>query len=169
MMDSIRGSARIKLELSRNIGAFKAMKVEPPFDGLLQNVVSWYQHKIELHDNLIEIASKFTSGTPQPGVDYAKLTAAMPQITANMEYIDKALYDLTPMFCLLLIDRKPDSKGLVSHLVITTEQRRQLVKRIDSFFGTRLSDKNRNYTIDSAAIIKEFLLGNRKSADDPWQ
>jgi hypothetical protein len=94
----------------------------------------------------------------------------MPKITATLEYIDKTQYDMTPAFCLLLVDQRPDSKGKLSRLVITRVQRQQLVSQIDRLFGARLSAKNPNYTVGSAALIKKFLmdqLGAHKSADDP--
>ena len=106
---------------------------------------------------------------PQTGVDYGKLTAAIPQISVLLEDIDKSLFRTAQLFCLLLVDRKPDSKGLLTHLMITTAQRKQLVKQIDSSFGARLSDQNRNYTVESAALMRDFLLGPRKSADEPRQ
>jgi hypothetical protein len=79
LMDAIRGSTRIKLELRRNVLTFKTMTVGPPFEWLLPSVIDLYEQKIELHDAAIQIASKFTGGTPQPGVDYNKLTAEMPK------------------------------------------------------------------------------------------
>ena len=168
LLDAIRGSTRIKLELSRDIETFKAMNLDPPFETLLPTVINYYRQKIELHDTLIEIASKFIAG-PQTGVDYGKLTAAIPQISVLLEDIDKSLFRTAQLFCLLLVDRKPDSKGLLTHLMITTAQRKQLVKQIDSSFGARLSDQNRNYTVESAALMRDFLLGPRKSADEPRQ
>ena len=167
MMDAIRGSTRIKLELSRNVYAFQAMKLDPPFDELLQQVIYFYQKKIELHDEVIEIESKFVTG-PEPGVDYGKLAARMPQITANLEYIDKSLYEQTRMFCLLLVDPRPDAKGVLSHFVVTRAQRKGLLSQIDHSFGARFSANNPSYTVSSAAFIKGCLESKHKSADDPW-
>ncbi len=166
MMTSIGGSTRIKLELIRNINALKAMKIAPPFDSLAPNVIDLYGKKRELHDNLIQIASEFTAG-PKPGVDYGNLAAAMPQITATLEYLDKALYDATPMFCLLLVDQERETNGKLEHLVITSAQRKQLVSRLDRGFGAQFRAKNPNYNTGAALVIRDFLVGNRKSAGEP--
>ncbi|SRR5712691_9847616 len=167
MLDIIRNSARMKLELNRNIYAFKAMRVATPYETLLPHFIEFYEKKFELYDTMARTAAEFLSG-PKPGVDYGKIEATMPEISAKLEYLDKGLYEATPMFCFLLVDEKPDSKGRLSHLIITRSQRAHLAKRIDTLFGARLSDKNPNYTVGSAALIKTFLVGDHKSSDDPW-
>jgi len=167
MADIIRNNTRVKLELNRNIYTFKGMKLKPPFEWVLPNFIALYEQKIEHFDTMAQIASEMVAG-PKPGIDYGKMAATMPELTAKIEYIDKSVYEATPAFCLLLVDEKPDSKGLVSHLVITRSQRTQLIRRIDNFFGARLRDKNPNYTVGSAVLIKTCLVGDRKSSDDPW-
>jgi hypothetical protein len=167
MADIIRNSTRVKLELNRNIYTFKGMKLKPPFEWVLPHFIEFYERKFEHFDTMAQIASEMVAG-PKPGVDYGKIAATMPEISAKIEYIDKSLYEATPALCLLLVDEKPDSKGHMSHLVITRSQRTQLTRRIDSFFGARLRDKNPNYTVGSAVLIKTFLAGEHKSSDDPW-
>lgn len=167
MATMIRSSTRIKLELSRNIAVLKSRTLAAPYDFLIPNIISLYQEKIELHDTLIQIASEFMAG-PKPNVDYGKMAAEMPKITATLEYTDKALYSVTPGFCLMLVDDKADSQGRLSHLIITKAQRKQLVASIDTTFGKRLREKNPAYTIGSAVLIRDFLLGKHKSSDDPW-
>lgn len=120
MADAIRSSTRIKLELRRGIYALKGMKVlDKGYETLLPSVVQLYEKKIELHDSIIDIASQLVAG-PKPGVDYTKLAATMPQITATLEYVDNTLEGTTPMFCLLLVDpRRVDDRGNVDHLRIS--------------------------------------------------
>ena len=47
ILDAIRGSTTIKLELTCNIHVFEAMQLDPPFEELLPNVINLYQQKIE--------------------------------------------------------------------------------------------------------------------------
>lgn len=168
MADIIRNGTRLQLELRTSVNVFKGMKLSSPNETLLPTVIRFYEKKIELLDDLIEIASQFIVGSPKPGVDYAQLTAATPKITANIEHIDKALFGTSPLFFALLIDDKPDKKGHLSHLIITKAQRKQLVDSINSLFGARLNAKNQNYTVSTASLLKTYLLKDFKSSDDPW-
>ncbi len=167
MADIIRNSTRVKLELTRNIYVLKGMTLKSPYEWMLPALIEFHEQKIEHFGTMAQIASEMVAG-PKPGVDYGKMAAMMPEITAKLEFVDKNLYQMTPAFCLLLVDDKSDSKGHLSHLVITRSQRTQLAHRIDNFFGARLRDKNPNYTVGSAVLIKTFLVGDHKSSDDPW-
>jgi hypothetical protein len=168
LLDGIRGSTRIKLELGVSINMLQPMNLAPPYETLLPTVMQVYQRKIELHDRLIAIATQFVGGSPKPGVDYGQLTAEAPQITATLEQADKVLFQTTPMFCFLLVHDKTDKEGHLSHLNINKARRSELVKQIDISFGRHLKDKAPNYTISAALVIRDFLVGEHKSADDPW-
>jgi len=167
MATMIRNGTRIKLELSRNIAMLKANSAPPPYEFITPNVIHVYEKKIELHEMLIEIASQFIGG-PKPNVDYGKMAAEMPKITAMLEYADKTLYTVTPAFCLMLVDDRADSKGHLTHLVITKAERKKVLKHIDAVFGKRLLEKNPSYNVGSVVLIKKFLQGKHLSADDPW-
>ena len=65
-----------------------------------------------------------------------------------------------------LIDQKPDSQNRVSHLIIR-EERQELISEIDSEFGDKLEQKDQNYTVSAASVLKD-LLEKYKCADDPW-
>jgi hypothetical protein len=98
LMTGIRSGTRMKLELGTSITALEGMTLKKPFDTLLPNTISFYKHKIELHDTLIAISQKFMKGAidgPEPGVDYSQLTATMPKITASLEEGTKG----TLLFC----------------------------------------------------------------------
>jgi hypothetical protein len=166
-MAMIRGSTRIQLELRRNIAAFKAMSLSGDFVDLLPTFIGYYEKKVELHSQLIDIATQFAS-TPKPDVDYGRLAAVTPQISATIDYIDRAMFEATPMFCLLAVDRKADTEGKLSHLLLSSAERKQLIRRLDSAFGKRLREKNPNYTVGAAVLIRDFLAGKHKSSDDPW-
>ncbi len=92
------------------------------FKTLIPTLTAFYQKQIELDQELIDISTKFLSG-PKAGVDYGKLAAAVPQLRAKLEYIDRAILETVPLVASTLIDMKPDSQNHVSHLLITSEQR----------------------------------------------
>jgi hypothetical protein len=92
----------------------------------------------------------------------------MPKARAKLDYIDKTLFEATPVIFTTLIDMRPDSQGHASHLLITKAEREDLIKTIDTDFGPKLDDKNANFTISSAWVLKAGLQKDFKSSDDPW-
>jgi len=97
------------------------------------------------------------------------MVAEMPKIRAFLDDIDHTLFQAaTPMVFATLIDQKPDSQNHLSHLVITKAERDKLVKDISTAFGKKLEQKDQNYIVSSASLLKAFLLKDYKCSDDPW-
>lgn len=163
----IHSSTLMQLELGSQVSQLNRMRLDDPFNDLIPNIIKFYQDKIELWRQMVDICSGFVGG-PKPNVDYAKLAADMPKTRAKLDFIDKALFEATPAIFMTLIDSKPDSKGNASHLVITKAERKDLIDKIDTDFGPKLDDKNANFTISSAWVLKKGLQKDFKSADDPW-
>jgi hypothetical protein len=158
----------MQLELGSQIRSLKAMHLEPPFDETVRIISGFYAHKIDLYQRMIEISSAFIGG-PKPGADYDSLAAEMPKMRAKLEFIDKAIFDATPLICASLIDRKPDSKGHASHLIITKVEREALVRDITNRFGSKLDQNDQSYMVAAASVLKAYLLKDFKCADDPWE
>ena len=118
-----------------------------------------------LHNELITIAKIFLDPVPKPGVDYSKMAARMPEITATLEYIDESIFQSMVLVFALLIDEKPDSEGHMSHLNITKAQRQKLIDNINVLFGESLDKQNKNWTVSSAALLKSYLLKDYKCID----
>jgi hypothetical protein len=64
-------------------------------------------------------------------------------------------------------DQKPDKNGHLSHLVITKAEREQLVHALVTEFGDKIDQKNQNYTVSSASLLKAYLLKNYSCSDEP--
>lgn len=163
----VRNGARTSLELGARIRLFESMRLDKPFDWLIPSIVGVYRQQLELNNTLVDTARTFLEG-PKPGVDYARLAAGMPEITAQVEFLDQTLFKATPAVFAALIDSKPDSQNHVSHLIITKAQRKGLVTMIDRSFGQRLAQKDQNWTVSSASVLRSYLVGDHKSSDDPW-
>ncbi len=166
LANGIRYSTRVQLELQARIGILSNMRLNPPFEKLIDNIVAFYKQKIDLHQQLMGISSALMAG-PKPNVDYGSLAADAPKISATLEYVDQSLFKATPLVFATLIDEKPDAQGHMSRLVITKEQRKQLVTEISNQFGSKLDQKNQNYYVSSASVLKGYLLKDYKSSDDP--
>lgn len=165
--EAIHSSALFQLELRSQIKMLQGMRLKPPFDQLIPEITAFYQQKVLIWQRIISVSSAFLDG-PKPGVDYGKLGAEMPQLRARLEFIDKALFEASPSIFATLIDMKPDSKNHVSHLIITKEERAKLLDDINTDFGSKLDEKEQNWIVSAASVLKGYLLKDFKSSDEPW-
>jgi hypothetical protein len=163
----IHSSTLFQLELGSQISMLKGMNLKSPFEDLIPNIITFYERKMELWKRMTDIGSAFIGG-PKQGVDYSQLGAEMPQVRAKLEYIDHALFDVSPMIFATLIDMKPDSQNHASHLIITKAEREKLIADITNDFGPKLDEKDQNFTVSAASVLKTYLLKDYKCSDDPW-
>lgn len=164
----IHSSTLFQLELRTDVARLKDMRLNPPFDFLIPSITDFYAQKIKLWQRMSDIGTAFIGG-PQPGVDYSQLTAEMPKLRANLDYIDQALFEAAPAIFGTLIDPKADSQGHASHLIITKAERQNLIEKLDTDFGSKLDQKNQNYTVSAASVLKTYLLKDFKTSDEPWR
>ena len=166
MMDAIRNGTRFKLELNTGIGVLERMRLKEPFDELIPNTIYFYKQKVELFDEVINISKNLAVAVPKPGVDYSKMAVRMPEITAQIEYIDETIFQSMVLVFALLIDEKPDSEGHMSHLNITKAERQKLIDNIDGSFGESLDKDNKSWVVSSAALLKTYLMKDYKCRDE---
>lgn len=163
----IRSSTRIILELNSQIAMLKSMTLNPPFDGVPGALAGFYDQKIQVHKELIEMATAFVS-KPRPGVDYGALAAEAPKLTATLEYIDRSLFQTTPLIFATLIAGKPDSQGHMSRLRITRAERDGLLRSLQIDFGAKMDSTDQNYIVSSATVLRDYLSKKGyKCSDDP--
>jgi hypothetical protein len=164
---AIHNSTAIQLELRSQVRMLRGMRLDPPFETLISDMTKFYEDKIDGHQTLIDISSNFIGG-PKPGVDYDKLAAEMPKVRAALEYLDRSIFQATPLVFATLIDQKPDSQNHVSHLIITKAERTRLLESLTTRFGSKLDQKGQNYIVSAASVLKAYLLKDFKSSDEPW-
>jgi hypothetical protein len=112
-------------------------------------------------------ATAFATG-PKPGVDYSALAAEAPKLTATLEFIDRSLFQTTPLIFAMLIADNPDSQGHMSRLRITRAERDHLVKILQIDFGEKMNQKNQNYIVSSASVMRDYLTKKGyKCSDEP--
>jgi hypothetical protein len=166
--NTVYSSTRMQLELRTQINILKGMHLGPPFETIIPDLTIFYTRKVELYQRLIDISSAFIGG-PKPGIDYGKLAAEMPQVSAKLDDIDHSLFESTPLIFFTLVDQKTDTQNHVSHLIITRAERAQLLSDITTDFGSKLDQKDQSFQVGAALALKEGLLKDFKSSDDPWK
>jgi hypothetical protein len=172
MTFAIHGSTKMQLELGMQISILDAMHLDRPFDQLIPDLTGLYKQKIELHQKLIDICSAVVDASItglKPDIDYGRLVADLPNIRGRLEFIDEGLTDVDVLVFATLIDQQADSKGHASHLIITRAERANLIENLDGYFGDKLDQKDQDYYVNAASVLKGFLLKDFKSSDEPWE
>jgi len=164
----IHSSTMIQLELGSQVRALQRMHLKAPHDQLIPIITGFYERKIILWKRMAEIGGDFIAG-PKPGVDYGKLGAEMPEIRGKLDFIDHSLFDVSPWVFATLLDMKEDSKGHLSHLNITKEERAKLLDSLNNDFGTKMDAKEQNWSVSAASVLKADLLKDFKCSDEPWE
>jgi hypothetical protein len=163
----IRNSTRIMLELRAQIAMLNGMTLNPPFAELPGQIAQFYAEEMNVYNQLMAGAVAMASG-PKPGVDYGALAAEAPKLTGTLEYLQKSLFEATPLIFATLIDSKPDRNGKMSRLIITRAERNMLVKSLQIEFGSKMEQKDQSWIVSSATVLRDYLSKKGYAcADEP--
>jgi hypothetical protein len=110
MAGCVRNATRFQLELQSQIFMLRNMHLNPPFGELAPSLATFNEQKLELYKRMSEGCAALMAG-PKPGVDYAAIAADAPKINAQLEYIDNAMFEASPMIFATLIDPVPDANN----------------------------------------------------------
>lgn len=166
LMTSVRISTRAKLEHRASIASLNQLSVGDDAATFVGYFTSFQQQKIDLHDTMIEIASRMLGG-PKPDIDLGKLMAAAAETSATMDNVDQQIFKLANAFFAVMIDQRPGKEGRVSRLKITRSQRVELLRLIESRFGASLNAKEQNWIVSGAWLMRANLQKSFKASDDP--
>ena len=169
LLSAVLNCTRMKLKLNVMIGRVEQMHLaDSNFNELPPYLRQMYARKVDLYDEIVQTAQTLLEG-PKPGVNYGKLAGHMPEVTAQVEYVNESIFKATPMVALSLVSKKPDSKNHLNHLTITRKQAQELVGRLEGAFGKSLGAKDQNWTTSSASLMRTmFRDKGYMYADDPW-
>src|SRR5215472_841739 len=126
-----------------------------------------------LHERIVLLhemnqMSKTLLAGAEPDVNYGKLTAPAPEITAQVEQIDKIIFTIAKaMFFALVDDDRVGRGGKLHHLLLTKKERTSIVQQIDKTFGPKtMEDKNSSHIVAAARVIKYGLTRPQYKAAD---
>ena len=167
LMTGIRVGSRTLFEMNDSISRLNMINVDAEWVKLRDLLKQLHQQRILVVQEMNQIAKTFLAG-PEPGVNYGKLTARAPELTAQVEEIDKTIFTMAKtMFFALVDDARVGADGNLHHLILTKKERTSMVQLIDKVFGPTLEDKNASRIVSSAWVIKYGLTRPiYKSADE---
>jgi hypothetical protein len=170
LTDGIHYSTSVRLALATDIRMMKGMHLSGTFQDLTGQLADFYQQKSDVHGEMIKDATTMMSGlvSRNPSVDYGSIAARMPQLRAELESIDQTLIKESTLVFATLLDMRPDSAGHVSHLVITRQQKAELLAQLKRSFGNELGAKNESAMVAAAGVVEDYLHKGFKGSDEPW-
>jgi hypothetical protein len=122
--DCVHTMTQYQLELSTQISSLQGVHLNKPFDGLSEGIADFDKQKLDLYKLYGEGCATMLQG-PKPNVDYGKITAALPKIRAQIEFIDQGIFKTAPAVFATLVQMKENSRGGADHLIITTAYARR--------------------------------------------
>lgn len=168
IMTCIRSGESWRLELSGDINIMNTMHIDTgsAVDEAPQDVAKLFVQKREIIAELSKVCATMAEG-PKDGVDYGAISASLPKFTAQIEYIDKLIFQTSPLVFATLISNRPDSQNHLSHLVITSAERDELIQTIIANFGDKLNNRDQSYAVGIGKLFKDKLL-EFHAFDEPW-
>jgi len=167
--DCVHTMTQYQLELSTQISAMQGVHLSKPFDFLPQGIADFDRQKRDLYKQYGDGCTAMMEG-PKPNVDYGKIAAGLPNINAQVEFIDQGIFKTAPaVFSTLIQMEKTNSHGEADHLIITKAERDDLVRQIKLAFGDKLNQHEQNGIVSAASVL-EFYLEKKgyKCSDEPW-
>ena len=97
LMRCVRSTEAWQLQLSGDIASLNSTRLKA--NGVVRDIprsfVPLFEAKRNIYSATSGICSAMVAG-PRPGVDYGAMVAAMPKLSAQLDYIDKSLFDDSP-------------------------------------------------------------------------
>jgi hypothetical protein len=165
---SIKVRTRMLFEMNDSINRLSMINVDAKWAEFRDALKKLHHERIVLLHEMNQMSKTLLAGA-EPDVNYGKLTAPAPEITAQVEQIDKIIFTIAKaMFFALVDDDRVGHDGKSHHLLLTKKDRTSMVQLINKIFGpTTLKDKNSSHIVAAAWVIKYGLTRpNYKGADE---
>jgi hypothetical protein len=151
---SIQVRTRMLFEMNDSINRLSMINVDAKWAEFRDALKKLHRERIVLLHEMNQMSKTLLAGA-EPDVNYGKLTAPVPEITAQA------------MFFALVDDDRVDRGGKLHHLLLTKKERTSMVQQIDKMFGPKtLEDKNSSHIVAAAWVIKYGLTRPQYKAAD---
>jgi hypothetical protein len=165
----IRVGTRTLFEMQESVSRLDMIGLDTGWGKFRDLLKSFHNQRMATVQEMNQIAKAMLSG-PAPGVNYGEMTARAPELTAQVEQIDKSMFQMSQaLFLALVDDGRVDADGNLHHLILNKKDRAGMVHTIDIAFGRSLDDNKNSTSIVSAAWAIKYGLTRPiyKAADEP--
>jgi len=151
----IRGGTAQQLELDSSAQRLREYKLPGEMKGIPNTVADAFTARSETFGEIIKSCEIMVEG-PRKGVDYGKVAANVPKLNARLDFIDKTIFQGSPIVMMALIDEKPDANGKMSRLNISCKEKVDLIRLISVSFSD-INKKNPTYIVGAAQMMRDWL------------
>src|SRR5258706_5269427 len=165
---SIRVGTRTLFEMQENVSRLHMIGLDTRWGEFRDLLNSFHNQRMLAVQEMNQMSKAMLSG-PAPDVNYGAMTARAPELTAQVEQIDKSMFKMSqPLFLALVDEGRVEADGNLHHLILNKKDRTDMVHTIDTAFGRSLDDKNATSIVNAAWAIKYGLTRPiYKAADEP--
>lgn len=166
---SIRVGTRTLFEMQESVSRLDMIGLDTRWREFRDLLKSFHNERMAALQEMNKMSKAMLSG-PAPGVNYGEMTARAPELTAQVEQIDKTMFKISQALFLALVDEgRVDSDGNLHHLILSKKDRLDMIHSIDIGFGRSLDDEKNATSIVSAAWAIKYGLTRPtyKAADEP--
>lgn len=158
MSTCIASSRKYDLEISSEISRFRSFDLPGQFKEMPGLFAGLFDNKRITQVAMGEVCERALAGATAGSEKQVSATVGqIAKLRGELEFIDKAIFEGSPMAFLSLLDPQPDAQNRMSRLSITKSQVDALVKQIDRAFGAGLDDPKANYTVSAAKLLRDAL------------
>ena len=164
----IRVGTRTLFEMQESVSRLDMIGLDTQWGEFRDLLKSFHNQRMAAVQEMNQMSKAMLSG-PAPGVNYGAMTARAPELTAQVEQIDKSMFQMSQaLFFALVDDGRVEADGNLHRLILNKKDRAGMVNTIDTAFGRSLDDKNATSIVNAAWAIKYGLTRpNYKAADEP--
>jgi hypothetical protein len=165
---SIRVGARTLFEMQESVSRLRMIGLDTQWGEFRDLLKSFHDQRMAAVREMTQMSKAMLSG-PEPGVNYGAMAARAPELTAQIEQIDKSMFTMSqPLFLALVDEGRVEADGKLHRLILNKKDRADMVHTIDTAFGRSLDDKNATSIANAGWAIKYGLTRpNYKAADEP--
>ena len=156
-------------EMQESIGRLDVIGLDTRWEEFRNLLKSFDSQRMAAVQEMTQMSKAILSG-PAPGVNHGAMTARAPELTAQVEQIDKSMFTMSqPLFLALVDEGRVEADGNLHHFILNKKDRADLVHTIDIAFGRSLDDKDVATSIVNAAWAIKYGLTRPiyKAADEP--
>jgi hypothetical protein len=165
---SIRVGTRTLFEMQESVNRLQIISLDGRWGEFRDFLKSFHNERMMAVREMIQMSKAMLRG-PEPGVNYGAMSARAPELTAQVERIDKSMFTISqPLFLALVDEGRVGADGNLHHLILNKKDRASMLHTIDIGFRRSLDDKNATSIVNSAWAIKYGLTRPiYKAADEP--
>ncbi len=166
MMEMISYSSRVQIAMRSYIGQLNQLRLEPPHDVLVANIVSLHSSRHRIHGRIAAISTAMLARPAAgAGADAEEMANEVPKLRAVLDEMDELFPNLSVLAFTTLISPTPDASGDTSRLRITAAEREALLGNLLHDFEGTLDAPDLKPLAKAAWVLRGYLLKEFTPAD----